>query len=170
MSRCRKRTATGVASTIRSPGYWSSPVTWPVVTRRCPLLSTISGRPGISVMRSPWSAGARRRCGTDARDGSAVDGDEPGQVHRVPHLLGDLQTSMDQPARRRIRVVQQRGNPPGTGVSAHLRESGAMGGRLGPGQARTAAAAGRWAYQEARHDLLEPENAVHRRLLRALDL
>ena len=35
-------------------------------------------------------------------------GAEPRQVHRLPHLLGDLQERVDQPRRRRIRLVQQR--------------------------------------------------------------
>ena len=38
-------------------------------------------------------------------------GDEPGQVHRLPHLFGDLQAGVDQPLRHRVRVVQQRGDP-----------------------------------------------------------
>ena len=35
-------------------------------------------------------------------------GAEPRQVHRLPHLLGHLQERLDQPRRRRIRLVQQR--------------------------------------------------------------
>ena len=38
-------------------------------------------------------------------------GDEPRQVHRVPHLLGDLQAGLDQPRRHRVRLVQQRRDP-----------------------------------------------------------
>ena len=38
-------------------------------------------------------------------------GDEPRQVHRLPHLLGHLQAGVDQPVRRRVRVVQQRRDP-----------------------------------------------------------
>ena len=38
------------------------------------------------------------------------DGHEPRQVHRLPHLLGHLQAGLDQPDRRRVRVVQQRGD------------------------------------------------------------
>ena len=59
---------------------------------------------------------------------------------------------------------------PGQGYPRTYENQEQMGGRLGPGQARPAAAAGRRADQEARHDLLQPENAVHRRLLRAVDL
>jgi nitrate reductase beta subunit len=31
-----------------------------------------------------------------------------GQVHRLPHLLGDEQAGLDEPARHGVRVVQQR--------------------------------------------------------------
>ena len=80
----------------------------------------------------------------NARHGAAGDGDEPRQVHRLPHLLGDLQAGVDQPGRHRVRVVQQRRNPPRTGLSAQLRGPGPVAGRLGAQQARPAAAAGRW--------------------------
>ena len=41
-------------------------------------------------------------------DGADGDGDEPRQVHRLPHLHGHLQAGVDQPARHRVRLVQQR--------------------------------------------------------------
>src|SRR5665811_2349792 len=41
-------------------------------------------------------------------DGQVGDGDEPRQVHRVSHLLGDVQTGVDQPGRDGVRLVQQR--------------------------------------------------------------
>ena len=59
---------------------------------------------------------------------------------------------------------------PGQGLSAHLRGPGPVGGRLGPGQEGPAAAARRRPVQEAGDDLLQPEAALHRRLLRAVDL
>ena len=66
----------------------------------------------------------------DEGHGTDGDGDEPRQVHRLPHLLGDLQAGLDQPGRHRVRVVQQRRNPPRPRLSAHLRRSGALARRL----------------------------------------
>ena len=59
---------------------------------------------------------------------------------------------------------------PGQGYPRTYEDQETLGGRLGPGQARPASAARRRPDQEARHDLLEPEDAVDRRLLRAVDL
>ena len=56
-------------------------------------------------------------CDADARHGSDGHGDEPGQVHRVPHLLGHLQAGLDEPVRHRVRLVQQRGDPARAGLS-----------------------------------------------------
>ena len=67
----------------------------------------------------------------NAGHGPDGHGDEPRQVHRVPHLLGHLQAGVDQPRRRRVRVVQQRRDPPRPGLSAHLPGPGALAGRLG---------------------------------------
>jgi nitrate reductase beta subunit len=36
-------------------------------------------------------------------------------VHRLPHLLGHLQAGVDEPQRRRVRLVQQRRDAPGQG-------------------------------------------------------
>ena len=70
-------------------------------------------------------------------------GHEPRQVHRLPHLLGDLQAGVDQPQRRRVRLVQQRRDPPGAGLPAALPGPGAVEGRLGAQPARPAHAEGR---------------------------
>ena len=78
---------------------------------------------------------------TDEGHGPDGDGHEPRQVHRLPHLLGHLQAGLDQPARRRVRVVQQRGDPPGPRLPAHLRGPGPLAGRLGARPAGPAAAA-----------------------------
>ena len=77
------------------------------------------------------------------RDGPDGHGDEPRQVHRLPHLLGDLQAGLDQPGRRRVRLVQQRRDPARAGVPAPLRGPGAVEGRLDAEQARPAGAARR---------------------------
>src|SRR5690606_41827766 len=64
-------------------------------TRSWPGRSTISVRPGTSAMRSPRSAVATRRCSTDEGHGPDVDGDEPRQVHRMPHLLDRKSTRLN---------------------------------------------------------------------------
>ncbi len=59
-------------------------------------------------------------------------GDEPRQVHRVPHLLGHLQAGVDQPAGHGVRLVQQRRDPPRAGLSAHgYEDQERVEGRLG---------------------------------------
>ena len=62
-------------------------------------------QPRLGHRRAQAQPGGRR---TDAGQGAGRDGDEPRQVHRLPHLLGHLQAGLDQPARHRVRVVQQR--------------------------------------------------------------
>ena len=82
---------------------------------------------------------SRRRWSTDdARHGPDGHGHEPRQVHRLPHLLGHLQAGVDQPQRRRVRVVQQRRDPPRAGLPAALPGPGAVEGRLGAQPARPA--------------------------------
>ena len=119
---------------------------------------------------SPPSGVAPRRCSTDARDGPDGHGDEPRQVHRLPHLFGDLQAGVDQPRRHRVRLVQQCRDPAGPGLPAPLRGSGDLAGRLDAEQPRPAQAQGRWPGQEAAGDLRLPGAAQARRLLRAVDL
>ena len=69
-----------------------------------------------------------RRWSTDAGHGPDGHGHEPRQVHRLPHLLGHLQAGVDQPGGRRVRLVQQRRDPPRPGLSAPLRGPGAVAG------------------------------------------
>ena len=68
----------------------------------------------------------------DARIRAQVgDGDEPRQVHRLPHLLGHLQAGVDQPAGRRVHVVQRRRDQAGRRLPAsagRTRRSGAAAG------------------------------------------
>ena len=59
---------------------------------------------------------------------------------------------------------------PGQGYPRTLRGPGEVEGRLGAQPARPAQAQGRRPAEEARHDLLQPEDAVDPGLLRALDL
>ena len=60
------------------------------------------------------------------------NGAQPRQVHRLPHLLGDLQERVDQPRRRRIRLVQQRRDQARHRLSQGLGEPEALEGRLAP--------------------------------------
>src|SRR5690606_11876789 len=69
-----------------------------------------------------------------------------------------------------VRVVQQRRDTSWPGVPAYLRGPGDLEGRMGAQQTRPPPAQGGWALQEARHHLLQPEDAVDPGLLRALDL
>ena len=74
---------------------------------------------------------AARRSSTDARQGAGRDGDEPRQVHRLPHLLGHLQERLDEPARRRVHVVQRRrdeARASATRSAGRTRSSGAAAG------------------------------------------
>ena len=87
-------------------------------------------------------AGYAERGDRDEGHGPDGHGDEPRQVHRVPHLLGHLQADLDQPRRHRVRVVQQRRDPAGTGLPAPQRGPGDLEGRLDPEPPGPAAAAG----------------------------
>ncbi|CAM3103601.1 hypothetical protein SAXI111661_18170 [Saccharomonospora xinjiangensis] len=91
-------------------------------------------------------------------------------MHRVPHVLGDVQAGVDQPLRGGVRVVQQRRNPPWPGLSPHLRGPVALAGRLGAEPEGTAAAESGRPVAQASHDLQQPEAAEHQGLLRTLDL
>ena len=103
-------------------------------------------------------------------DGPDGDGDEPRQVHRLPHLLGDLQAGVDQPVRHGVHLVQQRRDPARARLPAHVRGPGEVAGRLEARQAGPARPQGRRALQEAADDLLQPQAALDRRVLRAVDL
>ena len=59
-------------------------------------------------------------------------GAEPGQVHRLPHLQRDLQERLDQPPRRRIRLVQQRRDQTRHRLPQGVGEPGQVERRLGP--------------------------------------
>ncbi len=98
------------------------------------------------------------------------DRDEPRQVHRLPHLLGHLQAGVDQPARRRVHVVQRRRDQARRRLPEALGGPGAVEGPLGARPQGAPAAEGGRPDQEAPDDLLQPGSARDRRLLRALDL
>src|SRR5665213_3867518 len=132
--------------------------------------STTWGRPATSATKSPESAAAARRWSTDAGDGATGDGDEPRQVHRLPHLLGDVQAGLDQPHRRRVRVVQQCRDPTGTRLPAHLPGPGTLAGWLDAEPSRPAHVARRRPGEEAAQHLFQPADAIDPRLLRAVDV
>jgi nitrate reductase alpha subunit len=97
-------------------------------------------------------------------------GAEPGQVHRLPHLFGHLQERLDQPARRGVRLVQQRRDQARHRLPQGMGEPGQVERRLGPqGRRQHRAAPGRQV-AAADEDLRQPQPAGDRRLLRALHL
>ena len=103
-------------------------------------------------------------------DGPDGHGDEPRQVHRLPHLLGDLQAGVDQPGRHRVRLVQQRRDPARAGLPAPLRGPGEVAGRLdAQPRGRLQLKAGGRLKKLLAH-LRQPGPARARRLLRAVDL
>ena len=94
----------------------------------------------LQLLRPDRLAARRGRARAPARGGGRVldddqgpgrDGDEPRQVHRLPHLQRHLQAGVDEPARRRVRVVQQRRDPARARVPEALVGSGASGGAAG---------------------------------------
>src|SRR5690606_29192069 len=66
-------------------------------------------------------------------------------------------------------LVQQRRDPPRSRLPPRLPGPGGVAGWLDP-EERPAQPQGRWAAEEAAHDLLQPEDAQDPGLLRALDL
>ena len=98
------------------------------------------------------------------------DGDEPRQVHRLPHLLGHLQAGVDQPAGHRVRLLQQRRDQARRRLPEAVRGPGAVARRLDPGPQGAAAAEGGRPAAQAAHDLLQPGPAHDRRLRRPVDL
>ncbi len=118
------------------------------------------------VLTHPTSQGDEEH----AHHGPDGDGDEPRQVHRVPHVLGDLQAGVDQPHRPGVRLVQQRRDAPRPGLPPAVRGPGDLEGRLGARPQRPAQAQGRRPPGQARHALQQPQAARDRGLLRALDV
>src|SRR6056297_484334 len=60
-----------------------------------------------------WKATMKAFCARSTSDESARtdrQGPEPGQVHRLSYLLGDLQERVDLARGHGVRVVQQRGD------------------------------------------------------------
>ena len=87
-------------------------------------------------------ASARERWCSDEDPGAGRHGDEPRQVHRLPHLQRHLQAGLDQPARRRVHVVQRRRDQARRGLPQALGGPGALARRLGAGSQGAPAAEG----------------------------
>src|SRR3546814_4061662 len=63
-----------------------------------------------------WSGGRR----PNEDPGTDRQGPEPRQMHRLPHLLGDLQAGLDHARGGRVRLVQQRREQAGDRLSEGL--------------------------------------------------
>ena len=72
------------------------------------------GQPARRGHRHPQAL-TRRGVLTRRRDGPDGDGDEPRQVHRMPHLFSHLQAGLDQPIRQRAIPVNNVETRPGLG-------------------------------------------------------
>jgi nitrate reductase beta subunit len=78
------------------------------------------------------------------------------KCNRLPHLLGDVQAGVDQPQRRRVRLVQQRRDRPGQGYPRTYQDQERWkGGWTLNGRGRLRLKGG-GAHQEAAHHLLQP--------------
>ena len=122
-------------------------------------------RDGAGRGGNPEGGGSRHEDPRADRQGS-----EPRQVHRLPHLLGDLQERLDQPRGRRIRLVQQRRDQARHRLSQGLGEPEALERRLGAQRQRPhPAEAGREVAHPRQH-LRQSRPAGDRRLLRAVHL
>ena len=97
---------------------------------------------------------------TDENSRTNRHGAEPGQVHRLPHLLGHLQERLDQPPRHGIRLVQQRRDQARHRLPQGMGKPGQVERRLGSqGQRQDRAAPGRQVEAADAH-LRQPEPAA----------
>ena len=85
------------------------------------------------------------------------DGDEPRQVHRLPHLLGHLQAGLDQPPGTEYMWFNNVETKPGLGYPRALGGPGAVARRLGARPQGPAAAEGGRADQEAAEIFSNPD-------------
>ncbi|SPS00970.1 conserved hypothetical protein [Cupriavidus taiwanensis] len=91
-------------------------------------------------------------------------------MHRLPYLLRDLQERLDQPRRRRVRVVQQRRDQARHRLSQGMGEPGQVAGRLEAQCRRHARAAPGRQAEDPGEPVRQPQPAGDRRVLRALHL
>ena len=113
-------------------------------------------------------AGARRSRHEDPR--ADRHGAEPGQVHRLPHLLGHLQERLDQPPGHGIRLVQQRRDQARHRLPKEWENQDKWnGGWVRKANGTHRAAPGREVEAADAH-LRQPQPAGDRRLLRAVHL
>src|SRR5471030_934346 len=95
------------------------------------------------------------------------NGVEPGQMHRLPYLLRDMQERVDLARWGGVRVVQQRGDQTGHWLSEGMAEPEEVARRLDPRREWQAASASGRQAEGPREPVREPEPASYRRLLRA---
>ena len=115
------------------------------------------GPTGNQRDRSPSCGDVLRRWSTDARHGPDGDGDEPRQMYRLPHLLGDMQTGLDQPAGHQYVWFNNVETRPGqVSPPTRTRTAGAVGGCDAKGRLRLRG--GGRLHKAAAH-LLQPEAA-----------
>src|SRR3546814_14896796 len=88
-------------------------------------------------------------------------------MHRMPYLLGHLQECVDQPRRRRIRLVQQRRDQAWYWLSQGVGKPEALERWLETHVGRQTAAADRREMARAGQDFRQPAPAGDRRILRA---
>jgi nitrate reductase alpha subunit len=116
----RRRPANAVASTTRSRGSLMKPSHLIGGYAQLSFAFNYLGPTGnqrdeVTVIRRR-SQRVEYRGSCNESSGADGDGDEPRQVHRVPHVFGDVQTGLDQPGRHGVRLVQQRRDPSGAGL------------------------------------------------------
>jgi|GEM_PF-3933054 len=125
------------------------------------------------MVPGPWpltKSGFRLRRPHNENSFTSGDGPEPGQVHRLSHLLDHLQERLDQPRRHGIRLVQQRRDQARDRLPQGVGKPGQVEGRLGAQQGRFDQPAHRRQVPRAGEYLRQPGYAEHRRLLRAVRL
>src|SRR6185312_3538650 len=126
-----------------------------------------STRSSGSITRTRWT-GPTSRSPYRENPRSDRDGDEPRQMHRVPHLLRHLQAGVDLTPRNGIRLVQQRRDQARRRLSEGLGEPGALERRLEAQEERQDRAEAGRAPRAVVEDIRQSESAGNRRLLRAL--
>src|SRR3546814_260626 len=130
-----------------------------------------------SCAKSPMSTGETGRCRRSATSwsggrrpnedpGTDRQGAEPRQVHRLPHLLGDLQAGLDHAGGRRVRLVQQRREQAGHRLSEGLGKPESLERRLADEGKRPDTAAHGWQVADSRQHRSEGHTSELQSLMR----
>src|SRR5471030_1075172 len=96
---------------------------------------------------------------------TSCNGVEPGQMHRLPYLLRDMQERMDLARWCGVRVVQQRGDQAGYRLSEGMAEPAEVARRLDPRRERQDSSTSGRQTEGPREPVRQPQPAGHRRLL-----